>query len=93
MQLIDKLNPLFMESIDNNSMGKTEKDTIKYFFENVKATKIPVVVEAEDGLLCSKIHQDNLVSSYEEFEEMDEEVIILARVSSGIVKRNKPFYV
>ena len=38
------------------------------------------------------MYQENLVAEYEEFEEIDEQVTVLARVSSGIVDSNKPFY-
>ena len=39
-------------------------------------------------MLCAKMHQENLIAEYEEYEQ----VTVLARVSSGIVDSNKPFY-
>lgn len=92
MQVIDRFKPLFMDSIDMDSMEQTGRDALKVFLGSAKATRIPIIGDVDDYLLCAKMHQENLVSDYEEFEEMDEQVTVLARVSSGVVNCNKPFY-
>lgn len=92
MQVIDRFKPYLMESIKDDTMEETGKDVINTFLESAKATRIPIVGDVDDYLLCSKMFQENLISEYEEFEEVDEKVTLLARVSSGVVNCSKPFY-
>lgn len=92
MQILDRFKPLIMDSIETDPMEKSDKDVIKAFFGSAKATRIPIVGEVDDYLLCAKIKQENIVSEYEELEEMDEQVTVLARIASGEVDSNKPFY-
>ena len=43
--------------------------------------------------MSSKINQEYLISDYEDLEEFeDEQVTILARMSSGIIKEDRPYY-
>jgi hypothetical protein len=92
MQVIDRFKPLFMDSINTDSIEQSGKDALNAFLGNATATRIPIIGEVDDWLLCAKMHQENLVAEYEEFEEIDEQVTVLARVSSGVVDSNKPFY-
>ena len=92
MQVIDKFKPFLMNSISTDSMEQSSKEALKLFLGNARATKIPIVGDVDDNLLCAKLHPENFVSEYEEFEELDEQVTLLARISSGLVKCNKPFY-
>lgn len=92
MRVIDTFKPMLMGSIDTESMEQSGKEAIKAFLGNTKATRIPIIADVDDYLLCAKMNQDNLVCKYEELEEIEEEVTILARVSSGIISCTKPFY-
>jgi len=92
MKMLERFKPLFMGSIEDDDMEQTGKDALKMLFGSAKATKIPIEVEVDDYLLCAKMNQENLVSEYEEFEELDEQVTVLARVSSGVVNSSKAFY-
>ena len=58
-----------MDSIDMDSMEQTGKDALKVFLGSAKATRIPIIGDVDDYLLCAKMHQENLVSDYEEFED------------------------
>lgn len=92
MQVIDRFKPMFIDSIEADSMEQSGKDALRAFLGNAKATRIPIIGDVDDFLLCAKMYQENLVSEYEEFEEIDEQVTVVARVSSGIINCNKPFY-
>ena len=95
MQMVDKFKPFLMGSIDfEGQADQSGAKAMKMIFENAKATKIPVIVdEASELSLCAKLNSNNLIMEYEEFDEyLDNELTILARVSSGIVEPNKPFY-
>ena len=92
IQLIDEFKPLVMSSIEIKDGDVTSKDALKKIFGNANATRIPLIAEVEDILLCGKIYRDNIVSEYEDFVEQDESVTILARISSDIIKKEKPFY-
>ena len=92
MQVIDRFKPLFMDSLEIDLVEETGKNVIKAFLGSATATRIPIVGEVEDYLLCAKICQENLVSEYEEFEELDEQVTVLARISSEEIDCTKPFY-
>lgn len=93
MQLIDRFKPLIMNSFDTEEMDQTGKEALKVFLGNAKATKIPLVIDNDEYLLSSKINQEYLISDYEDLEEFeDEQVTILARMSSGIIKEDRPYY-
>jgi hypothetical protein len=92
MQVIDRFKPFLIDSIEMDSMEDSRKDVIKVFLEGAKATRIPIICDVDDYLLCAKMYQENLVSEYGELEELDEQVTILARISSGMVNCSKPFY-
>ena len=92
MQLIDTFKPFLMDSLEGEPMEKSEEDALKSVLGNAKATKIPVIVDVDGYTLCAKIHNDNLILEYQEFEELDDEITLLARVSSTTIGKQKPFY-
>lgn len=92
MQVIDRFKPFLMASINTDVIEQPKKDALNAFLGNATATRIPIIGEVDDFLLCAKMHQENLVAEYEELEETDEQVTVLARVSSGVVDSSKPFY-
>lgn len=92
MRLIDTFKPLLLDSIENGSSEKANNEAVRTIFGNAKATKIPVIADAENYLLCSKLYQNCLISEYEEYEELDEEVTLLARLASDVIDRTKAFY-
>ena len=92
MHLLDMFKPFLIESINNDDMEESGKETIKYVFKGAKATRIPMICDVDDYLLCTKLTKDNLILEYEELEEVDESITILARISTGEVNSEKPFY-
>lgn len=92
-QTIDRFNPLLVALIVNDSMDKSEQDAIKSFFETTD-TKIPILIDLNEQLMCSKLISNNMLVKYEDMEEYEElEVTIIARIiSSGMVKSQKAFY-
>lgn len=92
-QTIQKFKPLLMDSISTDCQGETEKKLFQTFFES-KDTKIPVKIESDDYILCSKLNSSNMIIEYEELEEFEElETTIIARtMSTTLVNKNKPFY-
>lgn len=92
MHLIDTFKPFLMDSLDVEPMEKSEEDAWKSVLTNAKATKIPVIADADGYTLCAKIHSDNLILEYQEFEEYEDGITLLARVSSAIISKQKPFY-
>lgn len=92
-QTIDRFKPLVVSSIVDDSMDESEQETIKSFFE-VTHTKIPVLIDLNGQLMCSKLISNSMLVKYEEMEEYEElEVTIIARIiSSGMVNSKKAFY-
>lgn len=95
VKMIEQFKPFFMGTLtsegsdDENGVGM-----LKNIFGSANAKKIPILVDYDEFLLCSKIQEDNLFVSYEELQEYEStEVSILARCSStNFIKSTKPFY-
>lgn len=93
MQLMDLFKPLLMDTVETDTMDNSSKEALRTFFGPAKASKIPLVLEVDESLLVAKINQENLLCKYEEIEEWEEEqVTILARVSSGTIQPSKAYY-
>lgn len=92
-QTIQKFKPFLMDSISSEIVDETEQKVFKTFFESTD-TKIPIILELEDALMCSKLISSNVLIEYEDLEEFEElEITIVARVTSTpLVGKNKPFY-
>lgn len=92
-QTIDRFKPLLVASIVNDSMDKPEQAAVKSFFETTD-TKIPVLIDLREQLMCSKHISNNMLVKYEDMEEYEElEVTIIARITSSVmVKSQKAFY-
>lgn len=92
-QTIQKFKPFLMDSISSEIANETEKKVFKTFFESAD-TKIPIILELDDALMCSKLISPNMLIEYEDLEEFEElETTIVARVTStSLVGKNKPFY-
>ena len=86
-QTIDRFKPLLVASIVNDSMDKSEQDAIKSFFEATD-TKIPVLIDLNEQLMCSKLISNNMLVKYEDMEEYEELEVTI----SGMVKSQKAFY-
>ena len=76
-----------------NNMEESEKEALREFLDSTNA-KIPVLVDFEEQILCSKILSENLLVEYEALEEYEDlEVTILGRItSSNLISSSKAFY-
>ena len=92
MKIIDTFKPLLRDSVKEKSGETVNEKILDIFFGSTEATKIPIIADADEGLMCGKLNEDNLIVAYEELEELDEPIILLARVSSGVVDKEKPYY-
>lgn len=92
MQIINRFKPMLLDSLNTTQIEQSGKEILKAILSTNKTLKIPIICDVDDYLLCAKLNQDHLISDYEEIEEIDEQVTILARLSSDIVSENKPFY-
>lgn len=93
MQLVEQFKPFLLSYIQNDTTDLNERAALELFFSEAKATRIPVVVDSDHAiLLCTKLPKDNLLIDIQEFTDTDEEVTILARVSSNKKRTDKPFY-
>lgn len=92
-QTIDRFKPLLVASLVSDSMDKSEQVALKTFFETTD-TKIPVLIDLNNQLMCSKLISNNMLVKYEDMEEYEElEVTVIARIiSSGMVRAQKVFY-
>lgn len=92
-QTIDKFKPMLVASLVNDTMDKSEQEAMKVFFET-SDTKIPVLIDFDELLMCSKLISNNMLVKYEDMEEYEElEVTIIARITSGnMVNAKKAFY-
>lgn len=92
-QTIDKFKPMIVAAMVNDSMDKSEQAALKVFLET-SDTKIPVLIDLDEQLMCSKLISNNMLVKYEEMEEYEElEVTIIARItSSNMISFKKAFY-
>ena len=92
MKTIDQFKPFLLNFFDEEDRDNSK--ILKNFFGSAKATKIPLLIDFDEYLLCSKIKEDNLLIQYEEIEELEgTEITILARCSSShFTKQSKAFY-
>lgn len=70
------------------------KTALEAFLGNASATKIPIIVDMEENILCGKLVAENLLVEYSEISEADDsEVTVLARCSSsGMNIQTKAYY-
>ncbi|MEE1255507.1 MAG: hypothetical protein UHN47_03180 [Lachnospiraceae bacterium] len=92
-QTIDKFKPMIVAAMVDDSMDKSEQAALKVFLET-SDTKIPVLIDLDEQLMCSKLISNNMLVKYEEMEEYEElEVTIIARItSSNMISLKKAFY-
>ena len=57
-QTIDKFKPMLVASLVNDTMDKSEQEAMKVFFET-SDTKIPVLIDFDELLMCSKLISNN----------------------------------
>lgn len=93
IQTIDRFKPMLIASMTTNNMEESEKEALREFLDSTNA-KIPVLVDFEEQILCSKILSENLLVEYEALEEYEDlEVTILGRItSSNLISSSKAFY-
>ena len=84
---------MLVASLVNDTMDKSEQEAMKVFFET-SDTKIPVLIDFDELLMCSKLISNNMLVKYEDMEEYEElEVTIIAKITSGnMVNAKKAFY-
>ena len=93
MQLVERFKPFLMSYVQSDTADLNKRAALEIIFSEAKTTKIPVEVDSDDDiLLCTKLPKDNLLIDIQEFTDTDEEVTILARVSSNKKRADKPFY-
>ena len=90
---IDKFKALIISSMIDDGMGESDQELVKAFLKT-SDTKVPLLIDLEDQLLCAKLASSNLLIKYEEMEEYEElEVTIVARIiSSNSISPKKAFY-
>ncbi len=92
-QTIDKFKPMLISSIVSDGMDKSEEMAVRTFMETPD-TKIPILIDFDNELMCSKLASKNMMERYENMDEYEDlEVTIIARVISGNkVDARKAFY-
>ncbi|MFC3748658.1 hypothetical protein [Paenibacillus sp. GCM10012306] len=91
-QLIIQMKPMLLDSISRD-MEPTEQEAFRTFFSK-KDAKVPLLIESDDALLCSKIESQYLEVEYAELEDSDAiEVTVLAKVNSNsLVPKSKALF-
>ena len=64
-QTIDKFKPMIVAAMVDDSMDKSEQAALKVFLET-SDTKIPVLIDLDEQLMCSKLISNNMLVKYEE---------------------------
>ena len=92
-QTIDKFKPMLITSLTENNMDQSEQAALEVFLDT-SDTKIQILIDFGEELMCSKLISNNMLVKYEDMEEYEElEVTIIARITSGnMVNSKKPFY-
>lgn len=92
-QTIGKFKPLIKEVACNDIRNEAERVAFDVFFET-QDIKIPIVIDFNNQLMCSKLISSNMLVKYEDMEEYEElEVTIIARITSNnLVSAKKAFY-
>ena len=93
VQTMMKFKPALVNELSNNIANSTEKLALDMLLE-MSDTKVPILINFDNQLLCSKLISNNMTIKYEELEEYEElEVTIIAKmISSNVVDAQKPFY-
>ena len=93
IQTIDRFKPMLIASMTTKDMEESEQEALRSFLDSTNA-KIPVLVDFDEQILCSKILSENLQIEYEALEEYEDlEVTILARITSNnSISSSKAFY-
>ena len=93
IQTIEKFKPLAYTSMINENMDEPEQAALNMFLD-VSNAKIPIVIDFEESLMCSKLISDNMLINYEELEDYEDlEVSIIARITSNkLINMEKSFY-
>lgn len=93
VQSVEDFKSLIMSYLDSEEIDKDDKEVVQNILENAKTSKIPLVMDNDEYVFSSKINKENLISEIMDLEEFeDEEVTILARLASGVISENKPYY-
>ncbi len=92
MHFIESFKPILLEDLGSKLSNHSEQEALNIFLNSAKITKIPLIIDVDEFLLCAKVNKDCLITDYSEIEEMDEQVTIVARMSSLTIDKNKPFY-
>lgn len=86
VQTLDRFKPFLMESINKQDWEEQNKNIAQTLFNGAGSFSIPLIFELAERTLCAKIKKENLLVSYDEIEEITEdEVTVLARISSGVI--------
>lgn len=82
----------FIKEQITSEIDENEKDLVRNFFRMKKAS-LPICMNLEDMLLCSKLYSNCFQCDDEEFEEcLDEELVVVAKVISNNKSRNKEIF-
>ena len=93
VQTLDRFKPFLMESINKQDWEEQNKNIAQTLFNGAGSFSIPLIFELAERTLCAKIKKENLLVSYDEIEEITEdEVTVLARISSGVITPEKCYY-
>lgn len=92
MRATDSFKPMLIDMVTVDLTRDSEKDAVKELISKANATKIPTIINFNSNILCAKLEEKNLMIDYEAFEEIEDEVTIIARISSNLIKKEKPFY-
>ena len=91
MQLIEVFKPIIISSMSSDN--EIENEALNTIMGTAKAAKVPLIVNIDEHLLCSKLNNENLIADYNDLLDADEEFTILARISSRrTISASKAFY-
>ena len=66
-QTIDKFKPMLIASLVKDNMDQSEQVALQVFLET-SDTKIPVLIDFDEQLMCSKLISNNMLVKYEDMD-------------------------
>ncbi len=92
ISLLNSMPQSFLENQLVSEIDEDEKDVVKAFFKLKKAA-LPIIINYEDRLLCSKLKTECFLCTDQEFEDcIEDDLVIVAKVLSPNRSQKKELF-
>lgn len=92
--LIDDFKRIIINEVDQNETDERGKEVMRDIINTAEISTIPVEIEVDNVLLCSKLYSKNMLISIQDLEDYEEEELtaLVRVVNNGMHEQSKPYY-